>query len=144
MKRQVIAAVAFLTNHEDKLFIAKRSDTKKFMPGIWELPGEHIEFGESIADGLQRELKEEFNIEVGIGRPFDSFTYLSADGEEHVLEIACFAPMPSQAIPKLNPNDHSKCGWITKNEISRYLAGNRAEMEIAKNGFKIIGGETQP
>lgn len=53
--QQVITACAFIHQQFDgveKLFWPKRADTKKFLPGVYELPGGHIDFGEDLIPGL--------------------------------------------------------------------------------------------
>lgn len=58
--QQVITACAFIHQQFDgveKLFWPKRADTKKFLPGVYELPGGHIGFGEELVQGLMRENK---------------------------------------------------------------------------------------
>ncbi|MDP3883136.1 MAG: hypothetical protein Q8Q48_03725 [Candidatus Staskawiczbacteria bacterium] len=43
--QQVITACAFIHHNFDgveKLFMPRRADTKKFLPGVYELPGGHI------------------------------------------------------------------------------------------------------
>src|SRR6266566_5216805 len=60
--QQVITACVFIHHNFDgieKLFWPKRADTKKFLPGVYELPGGHIDFGEDITAGLKREIQEE-------------------------------------------------------------------------------------
>jgi len=42
----MVLAEGALFNNE-KLLVVKRSETKKFLPGYWELPGGKLEFGES-------------------------------------------------------------------------------------------------
>ena len=62
--QQVITACAFIYHDFGgviKVFLPKRANTKKFLPGVYELPGGHIDYGEDIEDGLRREIKEEFN-----------------------------------------------------------------------------------
>jgi len=77
--QQVITACAFIyriNKGTPELFIPKRAMTKKFLPGIFELPGGHIEFGEILEDGLRREIREEFNQEITVLDPFYAFTYI--------------------------------------------------------------------
>lgn len=63
----MITACAFIHQQfagSEKLFWPRRAETKKFLPGKFELPGGHIEFSEDIITGLKRELLEEFQFEV--------------------------------------------------------------------------------
>ncbi len=73
-KFQAITACAFI--HKDgRLLVAKRAETKQFLPGKYELLGGHIEFGETLQDGLRREIREEIHIAIIVGEPFHVFTY---------------------------------------------------------------------
>lgn len=137
-KYQAITACVFL-HKKGKLFIAKRSDSKKFLPGKYELVGGHIEFGETIEKGLKREVKEELHIDVKIENPFYVFTYLSENGDKHLVEIDYFAKMvnPSQSI-RLNLKDHSEYKWITSEEIDNYFPPDDPERLAAKKGFVDI------
>src|SRR3989338_1019884 len=76
--QQVISACAFIHHEFDgvpKVFLPKRADTKKFLPGLYELPGGHIELYEDVRDGLKREIKKEFGRKISLGDPFSAFTY---------------------------------------------------------------------
>ncbi len=55
---QVITACAFIHHLFDgieKVFLPRRAETKKFLPGVLELPGGHIDFGEDIMGLLPNE-----------------------------------------------------------------------------------------
>lgn len=70
--QQVMSACAFIWHDFDgvkKLFLAKRADTKKFLPGFFELPGGHIDFGDDLVVGLKREIMEEFDMAISVGDP---------------------------------------------------------------------------
>jgi len=137
IKKQKIIAAAFI--HKDgKLLIAKRANSKKFMPGVFELPGGHIEYGETMENGLAREIKEEFHIDVKIGEPIHVFTYMHGN-TGHAIEVDYLATMikPTQEI-RLNPEDHSEYRWVSRSNYSRFLAGNEKEREAARKGFKRL------
>ncbi len=51
-------AVALLVR-DGRLFFQQRSVTSRTFPGLWELPGGKVEFGETPEVALQRELAEE-------------------------------------------------------------------------------------
>ncbi|MCO5215920.1 MAG: NUDIX domain-containing protein [Thermomicrobiales bacterium] len=74
------------------VFLAKRADTKKFLPGVYELPGGHIDFGESMEAGLEGEIKEEFGLSVRIGDPFGVFTYVN-EIKDHIRLRLYFCPV---------------------------------------------------
>ena len=138
MKTQAITACAFI-RFDGELLIAKRANSKKFLPGKWELLGGHIEFGETVEDGLRRELREELHVDVKIGCPFHVFTYLSENEGVHNVEIDYLAEIKDQDQKiRLNPEDHSEFKWISKNEIDEFFEGGDPEKTAIKNGFKLL------
>lgn len=59
---EVCAALIFV---EDKVLLTSRPEHLEH-PGYWEFPGGKLEAGESPAQCLKRELKEELNIDVSV------------------------------------------------------------------------------
>ena len=43
----------------DEFLVVKRSKNDDLYPGAWEFPGGHLEYGETLKNGLKRELMEE-------------------------------------------------------------------------------------
>ena len=147
--QQVITACAFIHcafDGVEKVFLAKRADTKKFLPGVYELPGGHIDFGEDIVAGLQREITEEFGMRVRVGDPFAAFTYTNEIKGSHSVEVVYFAKFedPIEQI-KINPEDHSEFQWVAENEIDRIALNNRREddpeIQAMRKGFMFLKGE---
>src|SRR3990167_2256534 len=119
--QQVITACAFIHHEIDgvtKVFLPKRADTKKFLPGIYELPGGHIDFGENIVDGLEREIDEEFGRKISVGDLFAAFTYENLIKGSHSIEVVYFAKFIG-SISKIvvNPEDHSGYDWFGVEDI---------------------------
>lgn len=52
---------------DNEFLIVKRNENDELYPGAWEFPGGHLENGETIKDGLKRELFEE----IGFNKEFD-------------------------------------------------------------------------
>ncbi len=144
--QQVITACAFIHQNFDgvqKLFMAKRASTKKFLPGVFELPGGHIDYGEDIVAGLVREIHEEFGMQIAVGEPFGVFTYLNEVKGAHAIEVVYFAEFTDpRATPQLNPEDHSEYRWIAANELEQIITPNKpaddTEMRIIKKGFSLL------
>jgi 8-oxo-dGTP diphosphatase len=110
--QQVITACALIHHSFDgveKIFFPKRADTKKFLPGVYELPGGHIDYGEDIVEGLKREIMEEFGMTVSVGDPFAAFTYRNDVKGSHSVEVISFAEFtdPLDHIV-IHQEDHSR------------------------------------
>lgn len=148
--QQVITACAFI-HHDfagvEKVFLPKRAATKKFLPGVYELPGGHIDFGEDIIAGLQREINEEFGMQITVGDPFAAFTYTNHVKGSHSVEIIYFAQFKGDASGiKLNPEDHSEYGWFAEEELSKFISENKREedheIQVIRRGFSLLKGNS--
>lgn len=135
---QAITASAFL-HKNGKLFVAKRADKKKFLPGVWELPGGHIEFGEDIKAGLAREFKEEFGIDVIVGDAIHAFTYINRSKNTHSVEVDFLVKMKNQSQKIcINPLDHSEYKFVDLQEALAFWPENDPERVAVQKGFERI------
>lgn len=144
--QQVITAVAFIHAKFDgvtKVFLPKRADTKKFLPGVFELPGGHIDFGEELEVGLVREIQEEFGMNVEVDDVFGAFTYVNEIKGSHSVELIYFATFtdPIENIT-LHPDDHSEYVWCGEDEMDRIYSDQKGQDDIeykyVKKGFEIL------
>jgi 8-oxo-dGTP diphosphatase len=146
--QQVITACAFLHHKFDgveKVFLPRRAETKRFLPGVYELPGGHIEYGEDPVAGLMREIMEEFGMRIAVGDPFFAFTYLNEIKGSHSVEIIYFARFedPIEQI-RLNPEDHSTFGWFSEGDLGLVRNTDKgegdAEIQAIRRGFQLLLG----
>lgn len=56
--------VAAVLVHEGRVLLRHRSPDRARFPDAWDLPGGLLESGESAAEALVRELREELGIEI--------------------------------------------------------------------------------
>lgn len=144
-RRRAVVACAFLWHDFDgvkKVFLPRRAKTKESFPDVFELPGGHIEAGEDIAEGLKREIREEFEMEIEVEAPFAVFTYESKKSGSSI-EVVYFAHFVEdiQNI-KLHPEDHSEYKWIAENEMQKVYTENKKEndpeFQAVRQGFKKL------
>ena len=124
----------------------KRADTKRFLPGVYELPGGHVDFGEDMETGLKREIDEEFGMEIEVGDPFFVFTYKNDVKGSHSIEVVYFAKFKNDTTEiMLDPEDHSKYGWFSEDSLPEAYTSGKGEDDIefkaARKGFAILRGE---
>jgi 8-oxo-dGTP pyrophosphatase MutT (NUDIX family) len=150
--QQVITAVAFIHQVIDgveKIFLPRRSVGKKFKPGVFEVPGGHIDFGENMVAGLKREIKEELGIAITVGDPFAVFTYINEVKQSHAIEVAYYATFAGDPHSIcLDPEEHSEYVWLSEEELPRaYTADKLADDEefvAVRHGFALLNGRSAP
>ncbi|MCB0070667.1 MAG: NUDIX domain-containing protein [Caldilineaceae bacterium] len=145
--KQVITAAAFIhktENNAHKVFLPKRALTKKFLPGVYELPGGHIDFGENIVEGLKREVLEEFQMNISVGDCFFTFDYVNKIKGSHSIEVIYFATFtdPESRI-KINSSDHSEYLWATESDITSKIVTTQKpeddiEIRAVLRGFELL------
>lgn len=142
--QQVITVAAFIHHDFDgtvKVFQPRRAATKKFLPGIFELPGGHVDFGEDIIEGLKREVMEENEMHISVGDPFAVFTYTNEIKGSHSIEIVYFAKFmdPIENI-KIHDYDHSEYRWVSEEEFLSEGGSSIEETKNIKKGFELLKG----
>ena len=71
MSDRVCAGGLFVRRGE--ILLVRRADDRAFYPGVWDVPGGHCDAGETPADTLGRELREEVGVTA---RAFDEIAVL--------------------------------------------------------------------
>ncbi len=66
--------VAVIKNQQGKILIDRRKQSGE-MGGLWEFPGGKIELGETVEECIQREVKEELDIEIAVGDRLTTITH---------------------------------------------------------------------
>lgn len=106
-----IKVVAAIIQKENKILATKRG-YGEFI-NMWEFPGGKIEPGETKAEALIREIKEELNIEISV----DKFALdIEYQYPNFYLFMSCFmCSIKEGSIEFLEHNDGK---WITKEELN--------------------------
>lgn len=110
----VVEVVAALIWDGDKFLICQRP-ANKARALLWEFVGGKVERGESHAQALIRECKEELDIYLSVGDIFMEVTHTYPDITVH---LTLFNATIEEGTPKML--EHNDIKWITPSEIPNY------------------------
>lgn len=120
MKTRIV--LTGILRDKDLFLVVKRNENDNLYPGSWEFPGGHLEKGETLKDGLKRELEEE----IGFTENFNPiithyFDELNERNNEliHDLELDFIINVDSSKMDIKLSDEHSDYKWVTRD--SEYL-----------------------
>ena len=126
-KIEVVAAVIF---DGDKIFATQRG-YGDFKDG-WEFPGGKMEVGETPEQALERELREELEIKVEVGKLIKTIKYSYPKFD---LTMHCFKVKIVQGTPNLL--EHEAAKWVGKDEIDS-VDWLPADLEVIEEVKKLF------
>ena len=106
--------VVGLIYKKNKFLITKRLQDK-FLGGLWELPGGKIKNNESEITCLNREIKEELDIQINIKEKIGVIDHQYSHFKVHIMLYKCSY---KAGIPK--PLASDKIEWITHKQINKF------------------------
>lgn len=115
MKTRIV--LTGILRDKDLFLIVKRNENDDLYPGAWEFPGGHLEKGETLKDGLKRELMEE----IGFSEDFNPiithyFDEVKEKNNELIydLEIDFIINVDKTKVDVKLSEEHSDYKWVTK------------------------------
>ncbi len=85
---KTLIVVAGLVIEDKRVLVSKRREDSSH-GGLWEFPGGKVMEGEEPREALRRELREELNIEVEVGRIFDAIFEPASESPMLLLAFRC-------------------------------------------------------
>ncbi|MBO9711269.1 NUDIX hydrolase [Sphingomonas sp.] len=106
--------VAGMLVRDGKVLLCLRSATRRSFPGVWDLPGGHVEPGERQGAALRRELAEELGIEVPEPRepPLTRIVDETLEFSLGLWLLRAWEGIPANRCPE----EHAAIGWFTPDE----------------------------
>ncbi len=123
--KPLIDVVCGLIKKDSRTFWARKKPGQTH-EGLWEMPGGKIQSGETLFRALQRELQEEFGMEIVLSDE-------SPISIEHDAYRLWLLPVYWQQGPDFLI-DHDACGWFTSEEWP-LLPMNAHEKTLAQAYF---------
>ncbi len=138
-KECVVGAV--IINDQGRAFVQKRSRDRRLFPGCWDIVGGHIDPGETLYEGLRREIAEETGWKLTrIITILGQFDWVTDQKARRELDLLVEVEGNLDA-PQIEWSKHSEFRWINLNEIE-ILKENRASSdnliyEVVKKGLEF-------
>ena len=107
---KTIKVVAAIIKKNDRIFATQRG-YGDFKDG-WEFPGGKVEEGETPEEALVREIKEELDADIRVGRLLDTVEY---DYPGFHLSMKCF--MCELISEEVILKEHEAARWLTRAEL---------------------------
>ena len=110
------ATAAFIRNSRGDLLVAVRG--KEPAKGTLDLPGGFVDMGETVEQGMKREIKEETGLDVAELRYLFSIPnrYLYSGMVIHTIDMFYEARVPDDAAPHAD-DDAAALAWMPLDEI---------------------------
>jgi 8-oxo-dGTP pyrophosphatase MutT (NUDIX family) len=102
--------------HQEKILLLKRSPTDKSHPNTWWLPGGHLEKGETLEQGVIREVFEESDILLD---PKDTQLVLQ-DVSTNGKPLFLFTATTDNPFVALKDGEHTEYAWVNPCDVLQY------------------------
>lgn len=125
MKRGVdyigVGVGAILVDDEGCIFLARRGPKAKNERGLWEFPGGSVEFGETLAEALQREMYEEYRIKISVGELVDVVDHILLEEHQHWVSPTFICQIISGEPSIQEPEKCTEIGWFRVDQTPKEL-----------------------
>ena len=126
IKKPLGVAGKAIIRKNDKILLLKRSQSDGFDPGLWELPGGKIDYGENLKEAVKREVKEEVGLIIRIGRPFKTWHFIKEPFWVTGITFVCDYINGSIVLS----NEHDAHTWINPEDYKNYPLSTSVEDQI--------------
>ncbi|WP_027631535.1 (deoxy)nucleoside triphosphate pyrophosphohydrolase [Clostridium hydrogeniformans] len=131
MKKIVKVVGAIIENDKSEILCALRSKDMSISK-VWEFPGGKIETGESIANAIIREIKEELNCDIEFISLFNDNTHEYENIIVNLITVRC-----ELVNGEPTANEHAKLLWMPI-EYLESLTWAPADVPVVKQLVKNI------
>ena len=113
---------ALILDEQGRVFLARRGPLAKNERGLWEFPGGSVEFGETLAQALVREIREEYDFEIEVGQLLDVVDHILSEEGQHWVSPTYLARYVSGEPRIMEPGKCTELGWFELDQVPTELS----------------------
>jgi mutator protein MutT len=131
---------AIIVDKQGRIFLARRGPRAKNERGLWEFPGGSVEFGETLAQALQREIQEEYGVKISVGKLVDVADHILPQEHQHWVSPTYLCEIISGKPHIREPEKCTEIAWFYIDQVPNELTQiTRLNLE---NYRQLIVGKT--
>lgn len=113
---------ALIYNDEGKVLIIQRCSTNRYKPLMWDVPGGKKQTGESVLEGLQREVFEETGLKINrVIKPLSVFantTQVPVREDVQIVFLCTVENCHEEVV--LDKTEHQRYEWVNPENLRDY------------------------
>ena len=113
MHKVVVAALV----REGRVLLVHRSPNRRAYPGVWDLPGGHIEAGETELAALTREMHEELGVRIATASAIHLCRLEAGSGGESLRLSGWLVDEWLGTPTNVAPDEHDDIRWFRPDEL---------------------------
>jgi 8-oxo-dGTP diphosphatase len=119
MARIVVAVGAVIVDDKDRVLLVKHVPERNgFWQGKWICPGGTLELGESIVEGIIREVKEETNLDIELTTLLPPFERIVKSDSKTTLHVIYIDSLARLVRGEFQPgSDVGEGIWVSREEL---------------------------
>lgn len=129
---QPIVGVGGIVLDGERVLLVKRG--REPLKGVWSIPGGKLELGETLREGVRRELREEAGLEVRVLEMVEVFERISRDADGRTAYHFVLIDFLCEAAPGIAcaADDADEVAWVERSRVGDYETTEGAPAVIEK------------
>jgi mutator protein MutT len=115
----IVGVGAVIVNDGKAIIIKRANDPYK---GQWSIPGGRVELGESLADAVRREMREETGLDVEVGPLIEVFERIQRDADQRIRYHFVIVDYLCTCVggELCASDDAEEAAWVTGEDLAHY------------------------
>lgn len=121
-KHPRVGCGALIVNDKNEVLLLLRSVKSRDEFGYWSQPGGGLDYGETIEQGIKREIKEEVGVTVKLIKYLSYTDQNNVKGADHWVSISYLARIVRGKVKNMEPEKHGDLKWFPINKLPKKLS----------------------